>query len=294
MRTMKAAALAWAAAVPMAACAGAPVAEPRGPEPLEARAARAERDPIEAFRLYRKGAERGEGACAARLLLFADRKEATLSQREYARLFVEKVLASGAVPAGRAADLHHRLALSWNFLDPRRPSKVREHVEAMARAGMTDEMADSAVVREMIRTTGAQVDLAAARARGRREVVRACDATPADAGLRMEQRGVPGPAAVRGPGPGAVELEVTAWGGGNDKLLQASGVLAFVVNGAGEPVFRGRHLWMRNGSDRAVTVSVPSAGVSHRELKPGAEETLALAGDATTGVDLSVRYAWRR
>jgi hypothetical protein len=269
----------------MSACAAsAPSAEARR-ESYEARGARlAERDPIEAFRLWRRGAAERDAACAARLLAFADRKESTLSQREYARLFVEKLLAGGAADA---AELHRKLALSWNFMDPRSPSKVREHLLGMARAGLTEEMASSAVLREMARATGAEIRWTAAR----RDDVRACDATPADASLRMEQRVAVAP---RGPGASSVEMEVTAWGGGNDKLLQASGVLAFVTNAEGEPVFRGRHLWVRNGNERAVTVSVPGAGISNLEVKPGEETLLALAGPAISGIDLTVRYAWKR
>lgn len=282
MTNMKLAILA-AAAGALAACAGGPAVAPPA-----SRAA--ERDPIETFRLYRKGAEQRDGACALKLLAFADRKESTCSQREYARLFVERLLAGGGLPSNVAAGLHERLAVSWNFLEPRSPSKVRGHLEAMARAGMTEEMAGSTILREMARATGVEVRWTAAR----REDVRACDATPADGG-RMEQRGMPAARPdVRGPGAASLELAATAWGGGNDRLLQASGVLAFVVNESGEPVFRGRHLWVRNGSDRAVTLTVPEAGVSHRELKPGAEEMLALHGPATSGIDLSVRYAWKR
>jgi hypothetical protein len=282
-----------------------PVGAPAAPS-IEARALRmAERDPIEAFRLLRQGAEARDAECALRFLAFAERKESTQSQREYARLFLEKLLAGGPLGSRKAGDrtaeAHHRLALSWHFLEPRNSAKVREHVEAMARVGMTDAMADSAIVREMIRSSGAAVDLAAARDRGRRraaqDLVRACDATPADETGRMTQHA---PAAARsdgaGPGTQSLEIEVTAWGGGNDKLLQAAGVLAFVVNGAGEPVFRGRRLWIRNGSPRAVAYAVPAAGAPLRELRPGSEETVELdrTEPETSGIDVVVRYAWKR
>jgi len=299
MKTIHAVTLALAAAS-MAACAGGPAETPgrnASPESFESQAARmAERDPIEAFRLLRKGAGLEDAACALKFLSFAERREATLSQREYARLFIEKQLAAGAL-RGRAAELHHRLALSWNFLDPRSPAKVRENVEALARAGITDEMAASAVLHEMIRTTGARVDLEAARRKGRaaRDLVQACDATPADDSAPMVQHG-PSRAGVRAAGGPTVVMDVTAWAGGNDKLLQASGVLAFVVNAKSEPVFRGRNLWIRNAGDREVTYSVPAAGVQLRELGPGAEETVALEASepVTSGIDLTVRYAWRR
>ncbi len=247
-----------ALALGTAACAGSRgemmMAGPEArPEPREARAARvAGRDPIEAFRLYRKGAEQGDAACAAKFLAFADRKEGTQSQREYARLFVERLLAEGSLKESKA-ELHRQLALSWSFNAPRNPGKARRHAEATGKAGLAEEL--------------------------------------------VREAGTKGVSGATGKAGGvSVMAEGTAWAGGNDRILEASGVLAFVVNEAGEPVFRGRRLWIRNGNERAVTVSVAAAGVAHRELAPGQEATVELSPgeDPTSGIDLQVRYCWRR
>ncbi len=265
-------------------CAGAPSVQVV--EPLEAQAARvAARDPIEAFRLLRKGVENDEAGCAYRLLAFAERASSTRSQRAYARLFLEKQLAAGGL-SGHAAELRFRLAVAWNFVEPRNLAMVRIHLEELARLGVTDRMANSALLREMVLLTG--VEMTRRGPSGAGELVRACDA--GDAGAVMGQSRSPG---IEAPGLAATSDAVssTVWGGGNDRLLDATGVLAFLVNERGEPSFHGRSLWIRNGSGRTVIYSAPAADVLLRELGPGEEErvTLALRSSDTTGIDVSVR-----
>lgn len=274
-----------------AGCAGgASPSEVAAAEPLEVQAARvAARDPIEAFRLLRKGVENDDVRCAFRLLAFAERQESTRSQRTYARLFLEKQLAAGGL-RDQAAELRYRLALSWNFVEPRNLARVRTHLEALARLGVTDAMANSALLREMALLTGVQMS---PRGRsGADEPVLACDASSADGGAVMGQRVAPD-LDDGAPATPAEAMGATVWGGGNDKLLDATGVLAFLVNDRGEPSFHGRNLWIRNASGRTVLYSVPGADVLLRELPPGEEERVALDARTTdtTGIEVTVRFA---
>lgn len=107
--------------------------------------------------------------------------------------------------------------------------------------------------------------------------------------------------AVAEPGQDGFWLEerATVWAGGHDRLYLTTGVLAFLVDEGGEPVFRGTHVWVRNLDIRTAYVSCGPASVYNRALRPG-EALLAPidlrvvgAGTFTTGVDVTVR-AWRR
>ena len=110
----------------------------------------------------------------------------------------------------------------------------------------------------------------------------------------------PAVAAVADPKEGFwLEERGTVWAGGHDRLFLTTGVLAFLVDESGEPVFRGTHLWIMNLDARTAYVSCGPASVYNRGLKPG-EAFLAPidmrvvgTGTFTTGVDLTVR-AWRR
>jgi hypothetical protein len=91
-------------------------------------------------------------------------------------------------------------------------------------------------------------------------------------------------------------LEATAWGGGSDRLLFATGVLAFLVNERGEPSFRGRRLWIRNCGTAPVYASSSFTGHANHELAPGAEELWPVdphfldENRNTTGIPLTVRF----
>jgi hypothetical protein len=88
-------------------------------------------------------------------------------------------------------------------------------------------------------------------------------------------------------------FEANAWGGGSDRLLLGTNVLAFLVNAQGEPSFRGTQLWICNLGSAPVHVTSLSTGLSDRELLPGRDEVVrVVAPDSgpVTGIPLSVRY----
>jgi hypothetical protein len=90
--------------------------------------------------------------------------------------------------------------------------------------------------------------------------------------------------------------EANVWGGGSDRLLLATNVLALLVNERGEPGFRGSRLWICNLGTRPVYLTALELRVSNIELAPGREEVLELASSGqegpaeTTVIPLSVRY----
>jgi hypothetical protein len=241
-----------------------------------------ERDPVEALRFLRKGAALRDGECCLQYLAFSESKEVSLSQRLYARLFVEGLLAQGAIltQSGRhvTGELHYQLASAWRHTEPRDLDRARQNLESLVRSGASSELAGSPGVAQMIRELGARADEApGGGASWTRE-------RPA-----KSERSVPS-------FPDWAVIDVTAWGGGNDKLWQAAGVLAFVVNAEGEPSLRGRALWIRNCSRTPVYYTSLAAGRTQHELLPGREERVPLqfaAADkdpSTTGVAVSVRY----
>src|SRR5262249_47289161 len=88
-------------------------------------------------------------------------------------------------------------------------------------------------------------------------------------------------------------FEANAWGGGSDRLLLGTNVLAFLVNAQGEPSYRGTQLWICNLGANPVFVTSLSTGLSDRELLPGRQETVPLVAAENapvTGIPLSIRY----
>jgi len=237
-----------------------------------------DRDPVEALRFLRRGAALRDAECCLEYLAFAESKEISASQRLYARIFLEGLLSQGPVlmPDGRdlTPELLYQLASAWRHGDPRDPDRARQNIEAFLRSGPPAHLARSPAVAQLIRELGARPE-----------------AAPGGGASWMRER----PTRVDSPAlPDWATVEATAWGGGNDRLWQASGVLAFVVNAEGEPSLRGRALWIRNCGRTPVYYTSMAAGRTHRELLPGREELVPLsfsASEFTTGVPVSVRYA---
>jgi hypothetical protein len=262
-------------------CAGGPAPTPHeSKEPYAYLAERAAtRAPVEEFRLTLKRVHKEDPLFALRLLHTAERAEATYSQRVYARLLIEKKLAAGALRE-HAAELRRRLALSWHLIEPRSLIKAKANLEALAEVGMPSEMAQSKVLQDIAFLTGARLDPEAQAAGSSRQISYEEKAPWASSILR-EQKG---------------EMEFTVWGGGCDRLLNETGVLAFLMNDLGEPMLYGRQLWIRNESSFMVVYSVPAADVVLRELRPGDEELIPLRADTkiATGIDLKIRSAYLR
>ncbi|HXG60799.1 MAG TPA: hypothetical protein VNO22_05475 [Planctomycetota bacterium] len=239
----------------------------------------ADRDPIEALRFARKGAAWGDGECALLYLSLVESRQASLSQRVLGRLFLEDLAARRALRSrsGRdvRAELHYRLMAAWRTAEPRDPERVRTNLDAFLRSSPPEDLRRSTLVAQAMRETPPQPEPAPGGGDGwavRRDV---------EISYRDEESR-------------ETLLEVTAWAGGNDRLWQAAGVLAFLVNDRGEPSMRGTALWIRNLSARTVIYSAPEAARVHRELAPGQEELVPLVpGRDATGVALTVRFRTR-
>jgi hypothetical protein len=239
-----------------------------------------DRDPIEALRLARKGAAAGDGECALLYLSLVESREASLSQRVLGRLFLEELAGRGPLRArsGRdaRAELHYRLLAAWRAAEPRDPERARSNLEAFLRSAPPADLLRSALVAEAMRETPPRAE--APTPGGGDGWATGCD-------IEISYREKDGRWSV---------LEVTAWAGGNDRLWQASGVLAFLVNDRGEPSMRGSALWIRNLGSRTVLYSVPESGCVLRELAPGQEELVPLrTAREVTGVKLEVRFRAR-
>jgi len=225
-----------------------------------------ERDVLESLRYLRRAAELRDGEGCRQYLAHAESASVNLSQRVYARLFIERLLRKGALFTSSGEDLrgelYGQLCWAWRHTEPRSPAKAQQVQEAMADLG-----------------ANAGIQLYAGES--------------ADEMKRWLQ--VP----LMGDGPRTGEwarFDANAWGGGSDRLLLATNVLAFLVNSQGEPSFRGSHLWICNLGSTPVAVSSLAAGLSNHELHPGREEIAPLSGPdfekdgSPTGIPLSVRY----
>lgn len=239
-----------------------------------------DRDPIEALRFARKGALGGDGECALLYLAFVESGQASLSQRVLGRLFLEDLAGRGPLRSRSGRDLraqiHYGLLAAWRTQEPRDPERARANLEAFLRSSPPEELLRSALVLAAKREVPARPEPPALGGGSRWATSR-----PVDISYREDS------------GRWSV-LEVTAWAGGNDRLWQAAGVLAFLVNDQGEPCLRGSALWMRNLGAHSVFYSLPEAGHILRELAPGQEEFVALhASRGGTGVTLAVRFRAR-
>lgn len=252
-----------------------------------------ERDVIESLRYLRKGAALGDPDCCRQYLAHAETAQVNLSQRVYARLFIEGLLRKGPL-LGRSGEdlrgeLYYQLCWAWRYTEPRSPAKAKQVLESMLESGVSPERASSTFVVQMIRETGLRVPTPGSR----RQEIHFYAAECADDSKPWLQVAMHGGRRETGDWAAA---EANAWGGGSDRLFTTTNVLAFLVNDQGEPSFRGTHLWICNlGASTAYLTSL-AAGQSNRELTPGREEVLPLApagGDrieSATGIPLNVRY----
>ena len=223
-----------------------------------------DRDVLESLRHFRRGAELRDGECARQYLAHAESPTVNLSQRVYARLFIEGLLRKGPILTTDGEDLRSeltsQLAIAWRTVEPRSPAQA------------------------------SQVQDAARDHDARRQEIQLYAGESADEMKRWLQ--VPLLGDGRATGDWTV-FEANAWGGGSDRLLLGTNVLAFLVNAQGEPSFRGTHLWICNLGRNPVHVTSFSTGLGNRELLPGREELaplLASEPGPVTGIPLSVRH----
>ena len=281
-----------AAAVALAAvgCASAPAAT-KADDQAQACLALSrrlwERDVLESLRYLRKGAGMRDAECCRQYLAHAETAQANLSQKVYARLFVEGLLRKGPVVTRTGEDfrgeLYYQLCWAWRQTEPRSPQKAKQVLEAMLESGAGAEQVRSAFIVQLIRETGVRVPSS-----GRSHEIQLYAGESAEPLKRWLQ--VPLGGDRRPTGEWTV-ADANAWGGGSDRLLLGTNVLAFLVNAQGEPSFRGTHLWICNLGTSPVYLTSLAAGQSNRELLPSQEETFPLlSSEPTTGVPVSVRH----
>ncbi|HVR87531.1 MAG TPA: hypothetical protein VMU54_24610 [Planctomycetota bacterium] len=250
-----------------------------------------DRDRLESLRLLRRGAELRDAECVRQYLIRSESASANISQRVYARLYVEGLLRKGPIltPSGQdlRPDLYTQLCWAWRYTEPCCPSKTRQVLDAILDGGLTPEQARSPFLTQLLQENG----LRAPRATANVHEVALCAGESADEGKSWMR--VP----LHGGGRGDWTVaEATAWGGGSDRLFVGTNVLAFLVNARGEPSFKGRALWIVNLGNSPAYLSSLAAGQANRELAPGHEELLPVSecslerGDCTTGVPLSVKH----
>ncbi|HLY73714.1 MAG TPA: hypothetical protein VKU80_06305 [Planctomycetota bacterium] len=250
-----------------------------------------ERDRLESLRFLRRGAELRNAECARQYLIRSESASANLSQRVYARLFVEGLLRKGPITTSAGQDLrpelYTQLCWAWRYTEPCCPSKTKQVLESILGVGMSPELARSPFLAQLLQEYG----LRAPRNASRAQDVALCAGEAAEevkAWMRV-------PLTSGGLGDWTL-AEAMAWGGGSDRLLLGTNVLAFLVNAQGEPSFKGRALWIVNLGNSPVYLSSLAAGQANHALAPGQEELLPLSesflerGDSTTGVPLNVKY----
>lgn len=252
-----------------------------------------ERDRLESLRYLRRGAGLRDADACKQYLARAESAPTNQSQRVYARLYVEGLLRRGPILNADGSDvraeLYYQLCWAWRYTEPANPAKAGQVLASMVDAGMSADMARTPFIAQLLKENGLRLPKNPVRAQD----VSLFAGETADAGRSWLRLPLAGDASVRGDWALA---DVQAWGGGSDRLLIATNVLAFVVNCQGEPSFRGRSLWIVNLGAAPVYLSAPATGHSNYELLPGREELLTVSdcalerGDSTTGVSLSIKY----
>jgi len=250
-----------------------------------------ERDRVESLRFLRRGAELRNVECARQYLARAENVQSNVSQRVYARLYVEGLLRKGPMttPDGKDArsELYYQLCWAWRYTEPVSGPKARQVLSSMIDAGIAPEQARTPFIAQLLQETG----------------LRAGRISPKDISLYAGEGSDEGKSWMRVPLAGEraeqgdwTVAEASAWGGGSDRLFIGANVLAFLVNAQGEPSFKGRALWIVNLSAAPVYLTSIATGQNNRELLPGHEELLPVSdcslerGDCTTGVPLSVKH----
>jgi hypothetical protein len=250
-----------------------------------------ERDRLESLRLLRRGAELRNADCVRQYLIRSESASSNISQRVYARLYVEGLLRKGPITTSAGQDLrpelYTQLCWAWRYTEPRCPSKTKQVLEAILDGGMSPEQARSPFLKQLLQENGLRAPRATAQAH--------------DVALYAGEAADEGKSWMRVPLSGSelgdwTVAEAMAWGGGSDRLFMGTNVLAFLVNAQGEPSFKGRALWIVNLGNSPAYLSSLAAGQANRELAPGHEELLPVSesslerGDCTTGVPLSVKH----
>jgi len=250
-----------------------------------------ERDRLESLRLLRRGSELRHADCVRLYLARSESASANVSQRVYARLYVEGLLRKGAILTSAGQDirseLYTQLCWAWRYTEPRCPSKTKQVLEALMDAGFSGDQSRSPFLSQMMQEYGLRAPRSSARAQ--------------DVSLYAGEAGDEGRSWMRVPLFGGetgdwTVSEAVAWGGGSDRLFFGTNVLAFLVNGQGEPSFKGRALWIVNLGQSPVYLTSLATGQANRQLAPGHEELLTVSdgslekGDCTTGVALSIKH----
>jgi hypothetical protein len=251
-------------------------------------------DVIESLRYLKKGVQLGDPECFREYLARSEAPSVNVSQRVYMRLFIEGLLRKGPILAYDGTDVRgelcYQLCWAWRYTQPCCLPKATQILEVMIQSGVGQDQFRSAFMSQLLRETGLRADVMPTRAGGRQEIplYAAEESEAARRWLRVPAAGEPRDA------QDWMVAEANAWGGGTDRLYLATNVLAFLVNDQGEPCFRGRRLWLCNLGTATIYYSSPVVGASNRELLPGQEELLPVAGLETgksvTGIPLSVRY----
>jgi hypothetical protein len=281
-----------AAALAAIGCASAPTETRTQDDQGQAHLALArklwDRDVLESLRHLRKGVDLRDADCCRQYLAYAETAQVNLSQRVYARLFVEGAIRRGAVLNRSGEDirgeLYYQLCWAWRQTEPRSPQKAKQVLEAMLDSGSGPEQAKSAFILQMIREYGIRAEIRVARTY---EIQLMAGETSSDVKRWLQ---VPAAADRRLTNEWAV-AEANAWGGGSDRLFLGTNVLAFLVNAQGEPSFRGNHLWICNLGTAPVYLTSLAVGQNNRELLPGQEEVFSqLSSETTTGIPVHVRH----
>lgn len=246
-----------------------------------------DRNSLDALQYLRRGAALRDTDCCLQYLAHAEQATVNQSQRVYARLYIEGLLRQGPIVDRRGkdirAELYQQLCWGWRTVEPCSPHKSQQVLEALKGLGLKPEQAATPYLGQLLRDAGTTKTLVSPRD------VQLYAGEAAEEPRRWLR--VPAPREVRETADWTVS-EVTAWGGGSDRLLRQSNVLAFLVNEKGEPSFHGSRLWICNLGDSPVYLTSLAVGQSNRELAPGREELLPLVavGERTTGIPLGIRH----
>ena len=254
-----------------------------------------DRDVLESLRYLRRGAELRNQECCRQYLASAESASVNLSQRVYARLFLEGLLRKGPVLSEAEGDirgdLFAQLGWAWAHTEPVSLYKAKQVLEAMLEIGVPPASTSPALVSQMLRDAGLRARPGSRARDSRNEVQMYAGEGAEDSRFWLQM--------TAGVSPGVTvwaDAQAEAWGGGSDRLLLGTGVLAFLVNAAGEPSFRGDHLWICNLGASPVYLTSLAVGRTNHELVPGRIEVISLSSagyrkaEPTTGIPLSIRY----
>jgi len=249
-----------------------------------------ERDSMESLRYLRHGAELRDADCVRQYLAHAESASVNLSQRLYARLFIEGLLRKGSIKTKDGEDirgeLYYQLCWAWRYTEPRCAPKTKQILQAMVDSGVASAQARSTFIAQLLQETGV-------RPGARSQEVQMYAGESADEMKSWLQ--VPLAGDRRATGDWAVS-EANVWGGGSDRLFLAANVLGFLVNAQGEPSFRGTQLWICNLGTSPVYITSLAAGLNNHEILPGREEVIPLVAagfgkaESTTGIPLNARH----